>query len=94
MGRKLWAGLGWVWTLLNLVIQAGSVATHADSRGAAILAFLGVLGALVWFAVWGAVRLFHGKLEPSPVWVRWAPAGMLLMVLASVIAYLHSGGMC
>ena len=94
MARKIWAALGWVWVLFHLVLQIASLRPHVDSRGAAILAFLAVLGAFFWFAVWGMVRLFRGKGGSLPAWVRWAPVGILLMVLVSVVTYLRSGGMC
>lgn len=94
MGWKIWAGLGWVWTFFHFTFQGINMVHNGDSRGAAILAFFGFTGAVIWLAILGVVLLFGGRSGSHPAWVRWAPAGMGLTLILSMAIYLHSGGMC
>lgn len=93
IGWKLWAGLGWAWTFFDLAVQSAGAFWKVDSRGMAILGFLGRGAAAFGFLAW-AVLPYLGKDDPLPGWVRWAPAGVGLTLLVSLAVYLHSGGMC
>ncbi|HEY0097639.1 MAG TPA: hypothetical protein VGB76_01685 [Pyrinomonadaceae bacterium] len=71
-----------------LATAVGALMQRKRTRGEAVLAFLGVLGALSGVLLGQAEHLF-GRLENFPAALRWTPPGAVAFALAAPFAGAH-----